>query len=42
MRHRTAVEISIEHWLSTALVETVNTKLRLTAHIAFGFHNHTL
>jgi len=39
VRHRTAIEISIEHQLSNALVESVNTKLRLITRIAFGFHD---
>lgn len=38
-RHRTAIEVSIEHGLSNALVESVNTKLRLLTRIAFGFHD---
>lgn len=43
VRHRAAIEVAIEHRLSNALVESVNTKLRLITRIAFGFHNpHTL
>jgi transposase len=38
-RHRQAIEISIEHDLSNALVESVNTKLRLITRQAFGFHD---
>jgi transposase len=38
-RHRAAIEVSIEHRLTNALVESVNTKLRLLARIAFGFHD---
>jgi transposase len=38
-RHRDAIEASIEHRLSNALVESVNTKLRLITRMAFGFHD---
>jgi transposase len=38
-KHRTAIEVSIEHQLSNALVESVNTKLRLITRMAFGFHD---
>jgi pimeloyl-ACP methyl ester carboxylesterase len=38
-RHRDAIEVSITHGLSNALVESVNTKLRLITRIAFGFHD---
>lgn len=38
-RHRHAIEVSIEHDLSNALVESVNTKLRLITRQAFGFHD---
>ena len=38
-RHRAAIEASIEHRLSNALVESVNTKLRLITRLAFGFHD---
>ena len=38
-RHRDAIEASIEHNLSNALVESVNTKLRLITRQAFGFHD---
>jgi transposase len=38
-RHRAAIEVSIEHQLSNALVESVNTKLRLITRQAFGFHD---
>ena len=36
---RHAIEISIDHQLSNALVESVNTKLRLITRWAFGFHD---
>ena len=39
VRHRDAIEASIEHRLSNALVESVNTKLRLITRMAFGFHD---
>jgi transposase len=39
VRHRDAIEASIEHRLSNALVESVNTKLRLITRTAFGFHD---
>jgi transposase len=38
-KHRDAIEVSIEHNLSNALVESVNTKLRLLTRQAFGFHD---
>jgi transposase len=37
--HREAIEVSIDHQLSNALVESVNTKLRLITRWAFGFHD---
>jgi transposase len=36
---RDAIEVSIDHQLSNALVESVNTKLRLITRWAFGFHD---
>ena len=39
VKHRAAIEISIDHKLSNALVESVNTKLRLITRLAFGFHD---
>jgi transposase len=39
VKHRTAIEVSIDHKLSNALVESVNTKLRLITRWAFGFHD---
>lgn len=39
VRHRDAIEASITHRLSNALVESVNTKLRLITRMAFGFHD---
>jgi transposase len=38
-KHRDAIEVSIQHNLSNALVESVNTKLRLITRQAFGFHD---
>ena len=39
VRHRDAVVASIEHRLSNALVESMNTKIRLIVRMAFGFHS---
>jgi transposase len=39
VKHHDAIHISIDHNLSNALVESVNTKLRLITRIAFGFHD---
>jgi transposase len=38
-KHRDAIEISIEHQRSNALVESVNTKLCLIARMVLGFHH---
>ena len=38
-RHRQAIDAALEHRLSNALVESVNTKIRLITRIAFGFHD---
>ena len=38
--HRPAIEATLEHHLSNALVESTNTKIRLLTRIAFGFHGH--
>jgi transposase len=38
-KHRDAIHVSIDHKLSNALVESVNTKLRLITRWAFGFHD---
>jgi transposase len=38
--HRDAIEATLEHGLSNALVESANTKIRLLTRIAFGFHGH--
>jgi transposase len=39
VRHRDAIIASIEHGLSNALVESMNTKIRLIIRMAFGFHS---
>jgi transposase len=39
VRHREAIVASIEHGLSNALVESMNTKIRLIVRMAFGFHS---
>jgi transposase len=36
---RERIEATLEHGLSNALVESVNTKIRLLTRIAFGFHS---
>lgn len=38
-RHRTDIEATLDLGLSNALVESVNTKIRLLTRIAFGFHS---
>ena len=38
--HRHAIEATLEHSLSNALIESTNTKIRLLTRIAFGFHGH--
>ena len=38
--HRDAIEATLEHGLSNALVESTNTKIRPLTRIAFGFHGH--
>jgi transposase len=37
-RHRSEIEATVTHRLSNALVESVNTKIRLITRMAFGFH----
>jgi transposase len=37
-RHLTAIHASLEESMSNALVESVNTKIRLLTRVAFGFH----
>ena len=36
--HRDAIDATLEHRLSNALVESTNTKIRLLTRVAFGFH----
>jgi transposase len=38
--HRDAIEATLDHGLSNALIESTNTKIRLLTRIAFGFHGH--
>jgi transposase len=38
-RHRTTIVATISHRLTNALVESFNTKIRLIARRAFGFHH---
>ena len=37
--HRKGIENSLRHDLSNAIVESVNTKIRLITRVAFGFHS---
>src|SRR5262249_60563569 len=37
-RHRVDIETTLDLGLSNALVESINTKIRLLTRIAFGFH----
>lgn len=37
IRHREAIEASLEHGLSNGLIESVNTKIRVITRVAFGF-----
>ena len=39
VRNRDAIVASIQHGLSNALVESMNTKIRLIVRVAFGFHS---
>ena len=39
VRNHDAIVASIEHGLSNALVESMNTKIRLIVRVAFGFHS---
>jgi transposase len=39
VRHRDAIIAAIDHGLSNALVESMNTKIRLIVRVAFGFHS---
>jgi transposase len=41
VEHRAAILDAIEHGLSNARVESVNTRIRLLTRIAFGFHSST-
>ena len=37
--HRAAINATLDHGLSNALIESTNTKIRLLTRIAFGFKN---
>ena len=37
--HRAAIDATLDHGLSNALIESTNTKIRLLTRIAYGFHN---
>lgn len=39
VRHRTAIDATLEHRLSQELIESTNTKIRLFTRLAFGFHH---
>jgi transposase len=39
VRHKDSIVAAIEHGLSNALVESMNTKIRLIIRMAFGFHS---
>ena len=36
--HRAAIDATLDHDLSNALIESTNTKIRLLTRMAFGFH----
>ena len=38
VKHRTAIDATLDSRLSNALIESTNTKIRLLTRIAFGFH----
>jgi transposase len=37
-KHRAAIDATLDHGLSNAIVESTNTKIRLLTRIAYGFH----
>ena len=39
VKHRQAIQAALDHGLSQGLIESVNTKIRLLARIAFGFRS---
>lgn len=39
VKHRAAIDASLDHGLSNALVESTNTKIRLLTRVAFGFRS---
>lgn len=39
-KHRAAIHDVLDHGLSNARIEAMNTKLRLLTRLAFGFHSH--
>ena len=39
VKHRQSIEAALDHGLSQGLIESVNTKIRLLARIAFGFRS---
>lgn len=40
-KHRTALDAALDHGLSNARIEGLNTRLRLLSRLAFGFHSAT-
>ena len=38
VKHRAAIDATLDHNLSNGLVESTNTKIRLLTRVAFGFH----
>ena len=39
IKHRAAIDAALDHRLSNALTESINTKIRLLTRMAFGFRN---
>jgi transposase len=39
VEHRAAIDATLDHGLSNALIESTNTKMRLLTRIAFGFRS---
>jgi hypothetical protein len=38
-RHRPAIDAALEHGLSSALIESASTKIRVITRVAFGFND---
>jgi transposase len=39
VKHRAAIDATLEHGLSQGLIESTNTKIRLLTRLAFGFRS---